>query len=63
VEETFQTAENLAANHPDLATWIDVGDSWEKTTPAGNPGYDMMVLRLTNSAVAGTTSAWSSETP
>jgi hypothetical protein len=54
VEETFQAAADLVAARPDLATWIDVGDSWEKTTPGGNPGYDMRVLRLTNSAVAGT---------
>ncbi len=53
VEETFATAADIAANYPQLATWIDVGDSWEKTEPGGSPGYDMMVLRLTNSAVPG----------
>lgn len=53
VEETFATAEDLVANYPQLASWIDVGDSWEKTEPGGNPGYDMLVLRLTNSAIAG----------
>lgn len=46
VEETFETAEQIAAEHPDLARWIDVGDSWEKTEELG--GYDMGVLRLTN---------------
>jgi carboxypeptidase T len=54
VEETFATAAQLAANHPDLAEWIDVGDSWEKTTPGGAPGDDMMVLKLTNRNHAGT---------
>jgi hypothetical protein len=54
VEETFQTALDLVAAFPDLATWIDVGDSWEKTTPGGADGYDMMVLKLTNSLLAGT---------
>lgn len=54
VEETYQTAQNIVANHPDLASWIDVGDSWEKLTPGGNAGYDMMVLRLTNANVTGT---------
>jgi len=54
VEETFADAAALAATHPGLAEWIDVGDSWEKATPGGLPGYDMMVLKLTNSAVAGT---------
>ncbi|MDY7076245.1 MAG: M14 family zinc carboxypeptidase [Chloroflexota bacterium] len=52
VEETFATAQGIAAAHPTLATWTDIGDSWEKTQ---NPirGYDMMVLRLTNSAIPG----------
>ncbi|MCU0304341.1 MAG: hypothetical protein MUC56_09830 [Thermoanaerobaculales bacterium] len=54
VEETFAAAQALVAARPDLASWVDVGDSWEKTTPGGAPGYDMMVLRLTNDAVAGT---------
>jgi len=51
VEETFATAESIAANHPDLATWTDEGDSWEKENSLG--GYDMKVLCLTNSAIAG----------
>ena len=52
VEETFASAQAIVAAHPDLATWIDVGDSWEKSE---NPsaGYDLMVLRLTQSAVPG----------
>ena len=54
VEETFQTAQDLAAAHPALASWIDVGDSWEKTTPGGSPGYDLGVLVLTNALVPGT---------
>ena len=52
VEETYATAEQIVADYPQLATWIDVGDSWEKTVNAAN-GYDMMVLRLTNSAIGG----------
>jgi carboxypeptidase T len=51
VEETFAAAQALVAARPDLATWIDVGDSWEKGSGLG--GYDMMVLKLTNSAVTG----------
>jgi carboxypeptidase T len=54
VEETFTDALALTVAHPDLAQLIDVGDSWEKTAPGGLPGYDMMVLKLTNSAVPGT---------
>jgi len=53
VEETFATAEALVASYPQFASWIDAGDSWEKTSAGGLPGYDMMVLRLTNSAIAG----------
>jgi murein tripeptide amidase MpaA len=53
VEETFATAEQIVADYPELATWIDVGDSWEKIDPGGAPGYDMLVLRLTQSGVPG----------
>lgn len=53
VEETFTRAQAIVAAHPALAAWVDVGDSWEKVAPGGASGYDMMVLRLTNSAVPG----------
>ena len=53
VEETFASAAALAAAHPGLATWLDVGDSWEKTQPGGAAGHDLWVLRLTNSALPG----------
>jgi hypothetical protein len=52
VEETYATAVNIAADYPQLATWLDIGDSWEKTQNPNN-GYDLQVLRLTNSAVPG----------
>ncbi len=48
VEETLAAGAALAAAYPDLAEWIDIGDSWEKTEPGGHAGYDLMVLRLTN---------------
>ncbi|MEE4270488.1 MAG: M14 family zinc carboxypeptidase [Thermoanaerobaculales bacterium] len=48
VEETLAAGAAMAAAHPDLAEWMDIGDSWEKTSPGGSPGYDLMVLRLTN---------------
>jgi hypothetical protein len=51
VEETYTTGEALAAAYPNLATWNDIGDSWEKATLGS--GYDLNVLRLTNSAIAG----------
>ncbi len=50
VEETLATGAGLAVAYPDLAEWIDIGDSWEKTEPGGNAGYDLMVLRLTNTS-------------
>ncbi len=53
VEETYATAAALATAHPTLATWLDIGDSWEKVTPGGNAGYDLQVLRLTNAAIPG----------
>jgi hypothetical protein len=53
VEETFTRAQAIVTAHPTLATWVDVGNSWEKTMGGGLPGYDMMVLKLTNSAVPG----------
>ncbi len=52
VEETFTQAANFAVTKPNLATWIDAGVSWEKSVNLG--GYDMKVLKLTNSAISGT---------
>ncbi len=54
VEETYQAAQALVAAHPDLASLVDVGDSWDKTDPGGPAGYDLLVLKLTNAAVPGT---------
>jgi hypothetical protein len=53
VEETLATGQALADANPNLAQWIDIGDSWEKVTPGGLPGYDLMVLRLTNQGMPG----------
>ncbi len=53
VEETYASAAVIAAAHPNLAEWIDVGDSWEKVNTGGLSGYDLMVLKLTNSAIPG----------
>lgn len=51
VEETYAAAAALAVNNPNLATWIDVGDSWQKAI-GPLAGYDMMVLKLTNNSIA-----------
>lgn len=53
VEETYDSMAALAAAHPDLATWTDVGDSWDKTKPGGPEGYDLYELALTNQAIPG----------
>jgi carboxypeptidase T len=49
VEETFAVADALLAAKPTLGSWVDAGNSWLKTQGAG--GYDMRVLKLSNSAV------------
>jgi hypothetical protein len=51
VEETYATAAALAAQAPQLAEWVDIGDSWQKANGSG--GYDLLVLRLTNEARPG----------
>ncbi len=53
VEETYASAAALAANHPGLAVWTDIGDSWDKTNAGGSPGYDLMVLQVTNQQTGG----------
>lgn len=53
VEEGYASAEAIVAAHPQLASLADAGDSWEKVTAGGNPGYDLRVLVLTNAAVPG----------
>lgn len=52
VEETQSTLADLAATHPTLASVVDIGDSWEKRQNPAH-GYDLTVLRLTNSAITG----------
>jgi carboxypeptidase T len=53
VAETYASAQALVSAHPQLAAWIDIGDSWEKTPPNSGPGSDLMVLRLTNAQIPG----------
>jgi len=51
VEETSLAAQALVSASPNLASLLDIGDSWEKS--AGQGGYDLEVLRLGNSATPG----------
>lgn len=48
VEETFSDLEYLAALRPNIASWLDIGDSYDRVTPGGSEGYDIHVLELTN---------------
>ena len=52
VEATLATIDDLIAQYPTLASKVDMGDSWLKTQNAAN-GYDLVVLKLTNSAIPG----------
>ncbi len=47
VEETYAFAESLVITYPNLAEWIDIGDSWKKTQTSSQ-GYDLKVLKITN---------------
>lgn len=51
VTETLASGAALAAAYPGLATWSDIGDSWEKTAALG--GTDIFVLKLTNASISG----------
>lgn len=51
VAETYARAAGLASTYPGLAAWLDIGDSWKKTSGLG--GSDLLVLRLTNQALPG----------
>ncbi len=50
VEESFAAADALIAARPTLGSWANAGPSWLKTQNAAT-GYDLRVLKLTNSAV------------
>jgi hypothetical protein len=53
VEETYADMQALASAHPTLVQVEDYGDSWEKTMAGGAPGYDLLLMRLTNTAIPG----------
>lgn len=50
VEETFSTLAGLARQNSDIASWVDIGDSYNKATPGGPNGYDIHAFQLTNKA-------------
>ena len=51
VEQTHADLQGLANTDPNLAQWIDYGDSWEKSQNLG--GYDLQALVLTNQSIPG----------
>ncbi|MEJ2710384.1 MAG: M14 family zinc carboxypeptidase [Anaerolineales bacterium] len=53
VEETFRDLEALANGYPALASWVDIGDSWEKIYGAPSSGYDLHALILTRKSRPG----------
>lgn len=53
VEETYATLVQIAATYANLATLVDLGDSWEKVTPGGASGYDLLGLVLSNKSRPG----------
>lgn len=53
VEETHASMAELADNYPALASWVDIGNSWDKITPGGPAGYDIHALVLTNENTSG----------
>lgn len=53
VEETMQFLSAMAASYPHLATLVDFGDSWERQQFGAPRGYDLLALRITNTATPG----------
>jgi len=47
VEETYQTMDQLAADHPGIAAVDEIGPSW-LNTPPNDTGYEMRAMRITN---------------
>lgn len=52
VGETYADLAQLATDNPQIAQWIDIGDSWEKINGPG-AGFDIHALVLTQQAIAG----------
>ncbi len=48
VEKTYEDLSALAEANSDIASWIDIGDSYDKVTEGGAEGYDIYAIELTN---------------
>ncbi|MEM7130080.1 MAG: M14 family zinc carboxypeptidase [Chloroflexota bacterium] len=53
VEETYADLSTLAESNPNLTSWVDIGDSWNKVTSGSSSGYDIQALVLTNQSIPG----------
>ncbi|MBX3725620.1 MAG: hypothetical protein KF823_06845 [Xanthomonadales bacterium] len=53
VEETLATIDTLVAAHPTLASYVDIGESWQAGNGPNGAGWPLRVLRLGNSAIPG----------
>ena len=53
VEKTFSDLATLAANNYNIASWSDIGDSYNKVTSGSKDGYDIYALELTNKSIGG----------
>jgi hypothetical protein len=54
VEETEAFLRDVVARFPQLASLDDFGDSYDKLTPDGPAGYDLLGVRLSNRDTSGT---------
>lgn len=48
VEGTFRDLSDLATANPNIASWLDIGDTYNKIASGGSEGYDIFALELTN---------------
>lgn len=53
VAQLYADAAAYETQYPDLVQLTDIGDSWDKVMPGGAAGFDIIMLRLTNEAIAG----------
>lgn len=53
INETYRDLAALAEQHPTLARWIDVGDSWDRHNLGATAGHDLYTLVLTNQTRPG----------
>ena len=53
MDTVLADAASLANAHPNLAQWLDIGDSWLKQYGSDDEGFDLNVLKLTNQNTDG----------